>query len=253
MKKLILAMFAVSSLAVANAQTNTVLLYGDLGFGRTNSDQGTGTGSNSTTMWNFNPGIGYQFTHHITLGLQGGYNSIKTDGPNGPLPMNPTFLQNRPFSSTWGVGAFLRCTHQLNQWFYIYGQFNVGYMGASVDRTDINAGATTTLTQSGFQSMIYPALGVNVYKGLSLNFSMGGLGYSTLSGSNGTGGTQYMDNFGFTFGRQMNIGLSKNFSCCCCHHHCEKASDGDDINVEVRRVKSDDDEDDAPKVKVKKN
>ena len=55
MKKLILALIAAGSMATANAQSNSILLYGDLGLQTVRMQN-----LDKTTNWNASPGIGYQ-------------------------------------------------------------------------------------------------------------------------------------------------------------------------------------------------
>ncbi|MNU06910.1 hypothetical protein D3C72_2522710 [compost metagenome] len=55
---------------------------------------------------------------------------------------------------------------------------------------------------------VTPALFINMKKGFGLNFSIGGLGYETLSFDNN--GADY-SKFYFNFGQTFNIGISKNF------------------------------------------
>ncbi|MEI8278809.1 MAG: outer membrane beta-barrel protein [Bacteroidota bacterium] len=244
MKKIILALLTTCSVAAVNAQTNSILLYGDLGVNRNSTDAGSNMGTTTRTTWDFMPGIGYQFTRHVTLGLQGGYGSMQNDFPN-----NGTVNRNSTFDSKWGMGMFLRYTENLGRTFAIYGQFNAGYIGTQhrEDNTNTNGGSTTT-TLNGFGASVYPAVRVNVYRNFALNFNFGGFDLAVLSGDNGVGGTRTADHFGFNFGRQMNVGVSKNFGCCVRpHHHDEEPA------MENRRMRSSDDDDDIPMPKkVKK-
>ena len=63
MKKLILALIAAGSMATANAQSQSILLYGDLGLQTVRMQN-----LDKTTNWNASPGIGYQFNHNWTVG-----------------------------------------------------------------------------------------------------------------------------------------------------------------------------------------
>lgn len=245
MKKIILALLTTCSVAAVNAQTNSILLYGDLGVERNSTDAGSNMGTTTRTTWDFMPGIGYQFTRHVTLGLQGGYGSVQTDLPNNGMNGNSTF------NSTWGIGMFLRYTENLGRTFAIYGQFNAGYMGVQerVDNSNFN-GTSVTTTMNGFRAGVYPAVRINVYRNFALNFNFGGFDLAVLSGDNGVGGTRTADHFALNFGRQMNVGVSKNFGCCMRPHHHDR---DDEPAMENRRMRSSDDDDDIPMPKkVKK-
>jgi hypothetical protein len=66
MKKLILALLAMGTIATVNAQEpHSILLYGDATI-KTVSD----SIQHKTTNWDANIGIGYQFNHNWTIGLK---------------------------------------------------------------------------------------------------------------------------------------------------------------------------------------
>ncbi len=85
-------------------------------------------------------------------------------------------------------------------------------------------------------STITPSLAINVHNGLALNFGIGGIGFRTVSYDIAP---TTMSSFMFTFGQQVNIGISKNFGCKSSHHgHHEPG-------MEMRKMKkhsSDDDD-----------
>jgi hypothetical protein len=224
MKKLILALLAVGSVAFANAQSNSVLLYGNVGMSNYSDSMNTNMFS-----WNINPGIGYQFDQHWTLGLSLGYaqNSNRPDGGT------------RTNTNDYNVGAFGRYTHNISGIFYCYGQLDMGYWGGNQ-----TGNFPTDRIYNGFYAKFNPAVGAHIKNGWSLNFSVGGLGFMTRK-YNETANSS--NSFGITFGQQVNIGLSKNFQC---HHRvCSDHSMGEDNH----KMKADaDDDDDAPKKKAKK-
>jgi len=53
----------------------------------------------------------------------------------------------------------------------------------------------------------FPAVFINVKNGFGLNFSVGGIGYTSSKPSGGSAS----NSFNFTFGQSVGIGLSKNF------------------------------------------
>ncbi|XZF13023.1 porin family protein [Chitinophagaceae bacterium MMS25-I14] len=229
MKKLLLSLVAVASIATANAQQGSILVYGNVGINSTKN-----TDKSNDLQWNINPGVGYQFTQHITAGLEGGYwsNGHKDDGGK--------WASTKDFS----IGAFGRYTQNLGQIFSVYGQLGAGYQnehqsadGKKVDQSDIN----------GFYARFVPAVGVNVYHGFALNFSFGGIDFSSMKST--VSGSNARTDFGLTFGQQVNIGISKNFGGA---HH--KMHGHHEPMEETRHMKtSDDDDDKAPKQKKAKS
>jgi len=177
--------------------------------------------------WNFDPGVGYQFNEHWTLGLVGGYgtdSSFKADGGK------------RLSYKHYSIGVFGRYTQPLGKIFSLYGQLEARYQnmhasfdGEKVDGSDVN----------GFMIGFTPAVAINVCHGFALNFGFGGLGFSSMKAD---GADNSSTNFGLTFGHQMNIGISKNFGGHKMHGHHEPMD-------ETRHMDTTDDEDATPKKK----
>lgn len=189
MKKLVLATLLVTGvIASANAQKGSVLVYGTVGFNTTESKPS----GIKTSSFSLNPGIGYQFSNNWTLGVAGGIMSSKYE---------TGLLENK--SSGYAVGPFIRYTKTLTGPFAFFTQLDAQYMST----TDKPAGGGETKT-TGFQLGLTPAIGINVYKGLALNFSFGSLNYATEKVK---GTSNKSSGFGLNFGSQANIGISKNF------------------------------------------
>ena len=229
MKKLILALLAAATVATANAQEpHSLLLYGDGTLGTTrNSDL------SKNTNWDANIGVGYQFNQNWTLGLSvmWGQNAMKTASA-----IDTTV-------NSYMVGPFVRYSKYFgkSEIFFWYGQFNLAYQGTYTTNDGNPAFNKSTGVYAGF----YPAIGINVHHGLALNFSVGGINYSSLKNADLPNST---NTFNLTFGHSMNVGISKNFNCGHKMHAHHEPGD------EVHRRKADkmDDEDDAaPKSKKK--
>jgi len=243
MKKVILALLAAGSLATANAQEpKSILLFGDLGLS-TNRDSSQATSTN----WDANIGIGYQFNHNWTLGLKlmWGQNATK-DGPNGgvnPVTGLPESGATKNTFNDYMVGPFARYSHYIrkSETFFWYSQLDFDYMGGY----HTSEGNPADAKHSGVYVGLYPALGINVGHGLCLNFSIGGINYSTDKYSTAS----YSNNsFNFTFGKMVNVGISKNFNCGHkMHSHHEP---GDEVHRR-RADKIEDEDDAAPKPKRK--
>jgi hypothetical protein len=268
MKKLILALLAVGTIATANAQEpRSILLYGDVGF---HSDRHTDNSSSfpgagdKVTMWDVNAGVGYQFNHNWTLGakVMWGQNADKAGG-NGYVsdPFVRSYLASTGTNATEGesftnnmyaVGPFARYSHYIrkSETFFWYSQLDFDYVGGYWTA----GGNPAYLKNSGIFLGLYPALGINVGCGYCINFAVGGINYTTIKYTGNTPttlttGTNYSDNaFNFTFGQQVNVGLSKNFNCGHkMHSHHEP---GDEIHRR-KMDKMEDEDDAAPKPKRK--
>lgn len=238
MKKLILALLAVATVGSASAQKNSFLVYGNAGVNWGKTDNGA-AGTNEGTNWNITPGVGFQFNNHLTVGLQGGYGANKDVAT---VLNNKTTMTDRE----WQAGAFFRYTQNLNSTFFFWTQLDLSYVSGKSTNEIINTtGVVTTVTNpaglnndmyNGFQAMLMPAIGVNVHKGLALNFGIGGLGYRTVSYDKEP---TTINNFGVTFGQQFNFGISKNFGC-----NCGKSRGHREPGMEHRKHKKMTDEDD---------
>ena len=186
-----------------------------------------------TTEWHASPGVGYQFNHNWTLGIKIMWVQSATKDSSG--------VKNT--DNMYSVGPFARYSHYIrkSETFYYYTQLDFDYQGGY----HTNQGNPATNKHNGIYAGLYPALGINVGRGLGLNFSIGGLSYSTDKVSNATYST---NTFSFTFGNQVNVGISKNFNCGHKMHNHHEPGD------EVHRRKADkmEDEDDAaPKPRKK--
>ena len=196
MKKLILTTaIAIGMLANANAQKNSMLLGGSVDWSRTSWPLTGGDSINSLSS--FNPYFGYQFDDHFTAGIALNAGGTRISSVASPLQQK---------SPSFEVGPFVRYTKTLNNIFSVYAQLN-GMFGNKKDiiGTTIQAGSVYNTTSIN----LTPAVMVNLKNNFALNFSFGSLGYYgvTPSGtSNATVGTSHL-----SFGRTMNIGVSKNF------------------------------------------
>src|SRR5690606_39511245 len=119
MKKLILAILAVGSVAAANAQKNSILVYGTAGVNTDNSDRHGQT--DTYTDGHVMPGVGYQFTKNVTVGLQGGFWSMNTENRTGAGTTSVSTINE---DREWQLGAFFRYTHYISNIFAVYGQAN---------------------------------------------------------------------------------------------------------------------------------
>jgi len=228
MKKIFLALLAVSSIATANAQKGSILLYGNLSF-----NTSTDVNKTKTTNWAAMPGIGYQFNNNWTAGLNLGFGEQGTQA-NGS--------SDKQTINTYDFGVFARYSHNMGNIFYCYGQIDVTYTGGYTTF----GSAPSYNKHTGLMADFVPALGMHLGKGWGMNFSVGGISYTTdkatVSGSNAN------SNFALSFGQQMNIGISKNFGCKsgAAHkeHHMKKDKDADEDASKSKKAAAKKDDDD---------
>ena len=135
-------LLAVASVVGVRAQSNTLLVYGNVSF-----DSQKLNNSTTVSAYNVSPAVGYQWNDHWTAGVNLGLTGSKlTDGTT---------------TSTTSVGPFVRYTQPLAGIFAIYGQFNANFLAG------------------GFQGTLFPAIGVNLKNSFALNFSFGSLSFTT--------------------------------------------------------------------------
>ncbi|HXS37384.1 MAG TPA: outer membrane beta-barrel protein [Flavipsychrobacter sp.] len=231
MKKMLLSLIAIGTIATAQAQRGSILLYGEGYYTSDNQDNG----SAKTTSWGVSPGIGYQFNEHMTVGVQGSFAQSKYPYPNVFVLANAlAFNLSNYTTNDWTAGAFYRYTKYIGNVFFIYGQLDAAYASGNTQSDVFGSG-----TYTGFQGDIYPGVGAFICKGFALNFSIGGIGYRTINWGNsetvalplnnmaGTSfGAENENTFKVTLGHQINIGISKNFNCHHAHHgHHEPGED----------------------------
>lgn len=212
MKKIILALLAITMIASANAQKNSVLLYGTLGLNLNTIDDENANTVQNNSMWNINPGVGYQFSHHFTVGIQGGFGSTRTETTSILTGKDSIYTMT---SNNWSAGVFGRYTYYFNNMFSVWDQLDVSYVGGTVSKeNDASIISTSEDTYMGFAAMLTPAIGIHIYDGFALNFSFGGIGFSTKTTElAGTTNEISETAFDLTLGQQVNFGITKNFNC----------------------------------------
>jgi hypothetical protein len=180
MKKFLLtSLLAVAGLA-AHSQSNSVLVYGNLGIHSARTAAGVKVNS-----FSFTPGVGYQFNDHWTGGV-----NLKTESAKSGLPQ----IKSTAFSA----GPFVRYAFPLSGIFAVYGQLNTNWATAKVGSVKSN----------GFEGVLFPAIGVNLKNGFALNFNFGSLAFVTSQVKAESGSSS---RFGLDFGSGAGFGISKNF------------------------------------------
>lgn len=254
MKKLILALIAVATVYTADAQKGSVLAYGTAGIHTMKNDNGGGNDSKQFN-WNINPGVGYQFTKNITVGLQGGFQNMKnTTNVSTTTGAITTLTETITKSNEWQAGVFFRYGMRISKLFTLYDQVDLSYLAgkSTSDVKSTTAGTTVTTPQvitgeqNGFQARLFPALQMHVKDGMALNFSFGGLQYRTVTTDvPGIGGapttTSTSSSFDITLWQQMNFGISYNFGGGNC---CAKGAGNPSDDLRPMKIDADQDDDD---------
>jgi hypothetical protein len=178
-RAIIIAMILLCSISIASAQKHTLLVYGNLDARGYKSSNAVKNNSFSLT-----PGIGYQWDDHWTGGINLAFNTSKMGS-----------LEEK--STAFGAGPFIRYAYPLSDIFAVYGQLNANYL----------SGKTAGLQSNGFETKLFPAIGINLKNGFALNFNFESLDFASnkFKGSNST------TNYGISFGSGAGFGISKNF------------------------------------------
>lgn len=168
------------------------------------------------TTWAANLFVGKSISQHFMIGLHLGYGieeNIFTYerwyGPNGPVGMAQTIYKNKSIA----LGLFGRYTYWLNKRFFVYSQVDAslfGYGHQYADR-DVSLAYSIPYTtykptagQSGLLVNLFPAIGMNIVKGLGVHADAGGINY--IYGDLNSSDYQRIS---ITFGKQFTLGLHK--------------------------------------------
>ncbi len=195
MKKGLIIM-ALAFFGITNAQKGSLLVAGNFGYDNIKTSNVSGDTNNGT--FTFAPKIGYQFTDHLTVGIESSI--ANTTGTITPAGLSSTDTK----TSILNLGAFLRYSQSLGGAFSVYGDLGAGMLSGKTTST-----GTADVTNKGFYTALTPAVAIDLKKGFCLNFSIGGLGYK--SSKDNAPNVTTTNNFYFNFGQQPTIGISKNF------------------------------------------
>jgi hypothetical protein len=193
MKKILLVA-ALAICSFANAQKGTILVGGNIDY--TSEKTEYQFSEDKTNTFSFSPKVGYQFHDNWTVG--GEFSVSSSTDENGAIEE-----KNNGFK----LGGFVRYSVPLNQTFSVFADMGLGFQNR---KTKIYGPGDdyAKYKADGLYVGITPALFINMKKGFGLNFSIGGLGYETLSYDNNG---PDVNTFYFNFGRTASIGISKNF------------------------------------------
>lgn len=201
MKKLVLFAAVVFGLSTMNAQKNSILLGGNVGYSHTENK--FGGAKEKLDSYDWSPYLGYQFADRWTIAAKVAF--TKAD-------LNASSLEQLGWedgnTKTTRIGGFVRYTQPLSETFAVYGELGGGWQEAKTKGYN----ATTSNIENkadGYYIGFNPALFINFKNNFGLNFSIGGVEYSHLKTK---GINQKQSTVNVTFGNAFNIGISKNFS-----------------------------------------
>ncbi|MCV9931440.1 porin family protein [Flavobacterium sp. LS1R47] len=193
MKKFLLIL-ALATFSFANAQKGSILVGGNISY--TSEKSEFKFSEEKTNTFSFSPKVGYQFNDNWTVG--GEFTVASSNEDNGI-----TEEKNNAFK----IGAFVRYSVPLSATFSVFADMGAGFQNAK-NKEYGPGNAYSKSKADGMYVGITPALFINMKNGFGLNFNIGGLGYETLSYDNNG---PDVSNFFFNFGREVGIGISKNF------------------------------------------
>lgn len=242
MKKLILAIFAVGT--VASVQAQGLLIYGMGGYQSTNSTFNAGTPGATdqpikTRGWQVMPGIGFQVNKMFAAGINFGLVGTKNINETNPASKVTTTNRNTQ------IGLFARMIMPLGEHFFVYNQLNASYLtGKQI--TETTGILATEHEYKGFGVLWYPSVGVNITNCMALTFEYGGIGYGQQKWDNAGPSETKNKGFavtlgrGFSFGVQATLGGKKHKG----HHEpgVDRHMDTSDDDDMPKKRRSDDDE-----------
>jgi hypothetical protein len=213
MKKVLFTAIAVLSLTFVNAQKGTFLVAGEIGYksekNPSSPEQTSFSVANQkANTFLFSPKIGYQFNDHFTVGIESTIGSNNGNRLSEMITQTGTTYANVDYkNTTLNLGGFLRYTKSLSGAFSAYADLSSGMLSGKTKTTLFGLPGETKYT--GFYAGINPAIAIDLKNHLCLNFSVGGLNYYTRKGD--FMGAPTSSTFDFNFGKQISIGISKNF------------------------------------------
>jgi hypothetical protein len=205
MKKLILALLCSGTVVAANAQLNSILLYGDFG-GSMSTTNNPGGNKDVRNSFNITPGVGYGICPRWFIGIEGTYNYSSSESTTAGIT-------DKNYTTGYGGGVFARYSIELSPLVYFYTQADGTYTTSS---SYIQGQSHATSTSNDMGVMVTPVVGFHLRNGYGLNVAFGGVGFvndnttnysfSPLTSSKSTNNT-----INYNFGQTIKIGVSKVF------------------------------------------
>lgn len=186
MKKLILLATVVFGLTTMNAQKNSILVGGNVGYNHSKVEQYGN--SQELDSYSITPYVGYQFTDHWTVAANGSFSKDDKGNYNNKGTKIGGFVRyNVPFNDTFALNLDA---------------------GAGWQRYTYYSNTSNEYKANGYYIGFTPSLFINFKNSFGLNFSIGGIEYNDLKVKDTNLKGNSLD---ITFGNAFNIGISKNF------------------------------------------
>lgn len=213
MKKVLLTLLAAGALSPAFAQVgmkNSWVAYGSAGY---SSDRGelSGFGTSfdlpSTRVLSVSPGLGYQFTDRLAVGVNFELTGFKVESRDN-TPGNIESVRTRDIV----VGPFVRYTMPMGDRFFWFTQADVGYTSGK-DRQVINGSPDieNEIDRNGVRGRLFPSVGFSFSRTMSLAFNIGGFEYNYERTDFGLGLEGKTSALSATLGQVVNFTVQKYF------------------------------------------
>lgn len=207
MKKTLLTLLAAAALAPAFAQVgmkNSFIAYGSASYSSQRGE--TEIGSVTIDDPHFRslsvaPGLGYQFTDRLAVGVNFELYGSKVDFDINNVPGQTEETRSRLLY----VGPFVRYTMPIGEHFFWFTQADFSYISGK-NRETISGSPDTEIETdvNGVRGRLFPSVGVNFSRTMALAFNIGGVEYNYARidyGANVEGKTSLLDaNLGEVFG-----------------------------------------------------
>lgn len=179
MKKILLTLLAAGALAPTFAQVgmkNSWVAYASGLYGSTRGEFNSGGISVDQPSYRqlaINPGLGYQFTDRLAIGVNFELSGYKIESRDN-TPGSRESVRSRDIV----VGPFVRYTMPLGERFFWFTQADFGYTSGK-DREVINGtpDIENEIDRNGVRGRLFPSVGVSFSRTMSLAFNVGGIQY----------------------------------------------------------------------------
>jgi hypothetical protein len=226
----ILCAMALFCAVYANAQKNTWMVYGSGSYDTKDYMQSQAAMNSTPYQQSSSPltldalggsaGVGFNISDHFMVGLQGGYSRQEQiyGGYNyyaASTGYVNYYAEDKYQQTNWTVGVFGRYTSWVTKRIFVYSQLYAGKYGVNYKwlGTESVYGPQAYTTASpeipdgnGFVVNLFPAVGMEVFKGYGIHMDLGGISYTSYKS-----GTTDADlhHFNVTLGSQFSFGIHK--------------------------------------------
>ena len=230
MKNTLLCTAALALALTANAQKGTWMIYGSGSYDTKDYMQSQAAMNSPTYQRSTSPvtldalgvsaGVGYSISDHFMVGLQGGYSrQEQVYGGYSSYPASTGYVtyytEDKYQQANWTVGVFGRYTSWVTKRIFVYSQLYAGKYGVNykwLGTESVYGPQAYTMVSpeipdgNGFVVNLFPAVGMEVFKGYGVHMDVGGISYTSYT--SGTTGSD-LHHFNVTLGSQFSFGIHK--------------------------------------------